>query len=324
TALKGWSAIDFETAATERKLVVAAMRSFEEWDHHPHGVAAASIPVVVIEQIGDAQPCPLPPGKRPLDGVRVLEMTRIIAGPVCGRALAAHGSDGLLLTAAQLPQIDQLVIDNGRGKRSAQLDLRQPAAKETMAGLMRDADVVVQGYRPGGITELGASPEAAAALRPGIVYVSLSAYGHVGPWSHKRGFDSLVQTATGFNHAEAQALRSDKPQPLPAQALDHATGYLLAFGAMAALHRRATIGGSWHVRVSLAGVGHWLRKLGRVEGGFACPDPTFDQVQDLLETTPSGFGQLTAVRHSAQLAETPAHYARPTVPLGTHRPAWTD
>src|SRR5262249_32601366 len=157
--------------------------------------------------------------------------------------------------------------------------------------------------------------EAAAAARPGIVYVSLSAYGHVGPWSHKRGFDSLVQTATGFNRAEAQASGSDKPVPLPAQALDHATGYLLALGALAALPRRATIGGSWHVRVSLVGTGLWLRKLGRVEGGFQCPDPTFEQVQDLLEVTPSGFGQLTAVRHSAQLSETPARWERPTVPL---------
>jgi hypothetical protein len=156
------------------------------------------------------------------------------------------------------------------------------------------------------------------------VYVSLSAYGHVGPWAGKRGFDSLVQTATGLNHAEAQATGSDKPVVLPAQVLDHATGYLMALGAMAALHRRATIGGSWLVRASLVGTCLWLRRLGRVEGGFACADPRYEDIPDLLETTPSGFGQLTAVRHSAQLSETPAYWARPSVPLGTHAPSWKD
>jgi crotonobetainyl-CoA:carnitine CoA-transferase CaiB-like acyl-CoA transferase len=321
-ALKPWSAVDFETAATERDLVVAALRTFDAWDRHPHGQALASLPPVVMEQIGEAQPRTLPPGDRPLSGVRVLELTRVIAGPVCGRTLAAHGADGLLITAAHLPSIDQLAIDNGRGKRAAHIDLRDAAGQATLEGLLRDADVFIQGYRPGGIAALGAGPEAAARVRPGIVYVSLSAYGHVGPWAPKRGFDSLVQTATGFNRAEAEALGSDQPQPLPAQALDHATGYLMALGAMAALHRRATVGGSWHVRVSLVGTGLWLRRLGRVEGGFACPDPTFEQVRDLLEESPSGFGTLTAVRHSAQLSETPARWERPSVPLGTHAPTW--
>ncbi len=152
--------------------------------------------------------------------------------------------------------------------------------------------------------------------------MSLSAYGHVGPWSGKRGFDSLVQTATGFNHAEAQAAGEDVPHPLPAQVLDHAAGYLLAFGAMAALHRRATEGGSWHVRVSLAQVGQWLRGLGRVAGGLQAPEQKIDDVADLLEVLPSGFGMLTVVRHAAQLSETPAHWALPSEPLGTHVPEW--
>ncbi len=323
-ALLGWSAVDFETAAADKGLVVAAMRSFEEWDRHPHGLAISGFPPVSLERIGEHPPEPLPPGKRPLEGVRVLELTRIIAGPVCGRALAAHGSDSLLITGPHLPSIEQLVIDTGRGKRSAQLDLRVAAGQAALEALLRAADVVIEGYRPGGIAALGASPDAAARLRPGIVYVSLSAYGHAGPWAAKRGFDSLVQAASGFNQAEAEAAGSDKPRVLPAQVLDHATGYLMALGAMAALHRRATVGGSWLVRVSLVGTGLWLRRLGRVEGGFACPDPRPEDVGDLLEESPSGFGRLTAVRHSARLSETPAHWARPSVPLGNHAPIWTE
>ncbi|SCU86028.1 Acyl-CoA transferase/carnitine dehydratase [Cupriavidus necator] len=316
----------FETAASDAGLVVAALRSFEEWDRHPQAAALRGLPPVTLERIGDAPPQPLPapasPDAQPLSGVRVLDFTRIIAGPVAGRTLAAHGAEVLLVTAPHLPSIPPLVIDTGRGKRSCQLDLRDPDDKRTLHKLLHGADVMVQGYRPGGLAELGVGPEAAARARPGIVYVSLSAYGHVGPWSHKRGFDSLVQTATGFNDAEAQAAGSDTPRPLPAQVLDHAAGYLLAFGAMAALHRRALEGGSWHVRVSLAQVGQWLRGLGRVPDGIKAPEQKIDDVSDLLEAVPSGFGMLTVVRHAAHLSETPARWTLPSEPLGTHAPEW--
>jgi len=121
--------------------------------------------------------------------------------------------------------------------------------------LLRDADVFVQGYRPGAIAAFGFGPQEVARIRPGIVYVSLCAYGHEGAWASRRGFDSLVQTASGFNAAEAEAFGAKEPKPLPAQALDHATGYLMAFAAISALARRARLGGSWHVRTSLAQAG---------------------------------------------------------------------
>jgi len=321
-ALEGWQAEAFEAAAAERGLVVAALRSFADWDAHPQGQALASLPPVTIERIGEAPPEPFAPAERPLGGVRVLDLTRVIAGPVCGRTLAVHGADVLLVTAPHLPQVEAGVIDSGRGKLSAWLDLREPAPRGTLAGLLRDADVFVQGYRPGGLSDKGFGPQEAARLRPGIVCVSLSAYGHAGPWAGRRGFDSLVQTASGFNAAEADAAGAEAPRPLPAQALDHASGYLLAFGAMAALHRRATEGGSWHVRVSLAGTGRWLRGLGRVPGGLACPDPGSDDVHDRLEEVASGFGPLLTVRHAAELSETPPRWARPSVPLGTHPALW--
>ncbi|MGA4237309.1 CoA transferase [Ralstonia nicotianae] len=323
-ALAGWQALAFEDAAAEAGLVVSAARTFDEWDRHPQGMALAGLPPITLERIGDAPPEPLPPhGEgRPLSGVRVLDLTRVIAGPVCGRTLAAHGAEVLLVTAPHLPSIPPLVIDTGRGKRSARLDLRDPADADRLRALLRDADLFVQGYRPGGLAALQFGPWQAAALRPGIVYVSLSAYGHAGPWADRRGFDSLVQTASGFNRAEAEAAGEARPRPLPAQALDHAAGYLMAAGAMAALARRLTEGGSWHVRVSLAQTAHWLRGLGRLDHGLGAADPRYEDIGPWLETAASGFGPLTALRHAGQLSDTPPRWMLPAVPLGTHAAAW--
>jgi crotonobetainyl-CoA:carnitine CoA-transferase CaiB-like acyl-CoA transferase len=319
--LEDWKAEKLEDAAAEAGLVVTACRSFAEWDAHPQGQAVASLPLFTIEQIGDSPAKPLPAAERPLSGIKVLDLTRIIAGPVCGRTLAAHGADVLLITAKHLPSMLPLVIDTGRGKLSASLDLRESSARDTLAGLVRDADIFIQGYRPGAIAAHGFGPQEAARLRPGIVYVSLCAYSHEGPWAKRRGFDSLVQTASGLNDAEAQAFGSSEPKALPAQELDHATGYMLAFATMLALARRARQGGSWHVRCSLAQTGYWLRQLGRIDG-VMCPDPRSADIRDLLEEAPSGFGQLTAVRHAATMSETPPRWVRSSVPLGTHAPAW--
>ena len=322
-ALRGWSAFDFEDAAVADGLCVTAMRSFAEWDAHPQGVATAELPPLRIERIGDAPPTPLPPlASRPLEGLRVLEITRVIAGPVCGRTLAAHGAEVLHISAAHLPSFDNLLADTGRGKRTARLDLRAPEGRDALRGLVAGADVFLQGYRPGAVSGHGFAPAELAALRPGIVCTSLSAYGEVGPWGGRRGFDSLVQTASGFNVAEAEAAGAAAPKPLPCQALDHASGYLLAFGTLAALLRRAEEGGSWHVRVSLAGTGAWLRNLGRLDDGFAAPAPRFGEIGDLLEESGSGWGRLTALRHSGWLDDTPPRWALPSVPLGTHEPAW--
>jgi crotonobetainyl-CoA:carnitine CoA-transferase CaiB-like acyl-CoA transferase len=319
--LEDWKAETLEDAAAEAGLVVTACRSFAEWDAHPQGRALAKLPLFSIERIGEAPAKPLPAAERPLSGMNVLDLTRIIAGPVCGRTLAAHGADVLLVTAAHLPGMLPLIIDTGRGKLSTSIDLREANGRETLAALLRDADIFVQGYRPGAVARFGFGPQEAARIRPGIVYVSLCAYGHDGPWSERRGFDSLVQTASGFNAAEAAAFGQDRPKELPAQELDHATGYLLAFAAMTALIRRAREGGSWHVRCSLAQTGYWLRGLGRIDG-TTCPDPRSADVRDCVEDTSSGFGQITAVRHSAVMAQTPPRWARPSVPLGTHPPAW--
>lgn len=321
-ALLQWNAEAFESAAYAGGGVVAMMRSYEEWSATPHAQALAQLPPISIEKIGEAAPKPWPQGDRPLTGIRVLDLSRVIAGPVAGRTLAAHGADVMLVSGPELPAIPWLTIDNGRGKLSSFIDLKREEGRHTLRDLLTDADIFSQGYRPRALAALGFAPEDVAKLNPGIVYVTLSAYGHAGPWAERRGFDSLVQTSTGFNHAEGQAAGIDGPKELPAQMLDHATGYFMAFGAMMAKLRQSREGGSWHVRVSLAQTGRWLWNLGRVVDGFETRDLQGESIKPLMEEMPSAFGTLSAVKPSALLTKTPARWARPSMPLGSHPPRW--
>jgi len=326
-ALMQWEGEAFETAAYAGGAVVAIMRSHQEWCTHPQAKALAELPPFTIEKIGEAPPKPWPErqwpaGNRPLAGIRVLDLSRVIAGPVAGRTLAAHGADVMLVSSPELPTIPWLVIDTGRGKLTSYVELKDGAGRATLRGLLAEADIFSQGYRPHALRGLGFSPEQAAEISPGIVYVSLSAYGHVGPWADRRGFDSLVQTATGFNHAEGQAAELDRPKELPAQMLDHASGYLMAFAAMMAKARQAREGGSWLVRVSLAQTGRWLWNLGRVAHGLETEDLKAEEVLPFIEEQASGFGALHGVAHAAKLSRTPAFWARAAVPLGSHKAEW--
>jgi crotonobetainyl-CoA:carnitine CoA-transferase CaiB-like acyl-CoA transferase len=322
-AMLSWRAVDFETAAADAGLVATALRSFGQWDETAQARSIAGQPLMRIERIGDAAPLPLPGlalHQRPLEGVKVLDLTRILAGPVGGRALAGYGADVMLVNAPHLPNIEA-IADTSRGKRSALVDLRTEEGRAAMAALLAQAHVFVQGYRPGGLQQLGFGPKEAAVGRPGIVYVSLSAYGTAGPWAGRRGFDSLVQTAVGFNHAEGEAAGDGQPRALPMQILDEATGHLIAMGAAAALHRQQREGGSWHVQVSLAQTGQWLRSLGRVEGGLRAGRP--DRAP-YLEKAASGWGELMGFRASARLSRTPARWDRASMPPGSHAPRWSE
>ena len=306
--LQSWKAQDFEDACGELGLVVFMMRSADEWAEHGQARALEKLPLFDIEKIGDGPVEPLPAnGAQPLSGINVLDLTRVIAGPVCGRTLAVHGADVLRISAARLPRDPlMLELDGGRGKRSTFIDLKEASGRAELEALARKADVFVQGYRPGAMDANGFSPERLAELHPGIVSVSISAWGHEGPWAHRRGFDSLVQTASGINHGEAQAAGIDGPKPLPCQALDFGSGYLMALGAMAALHKRATEGGSWRVRVALARTGRWLQSLGRIDNGFDKKVPTNAEVADLMTEIDSGYGHLTVVKQPIRLSKTPA------------------
>ncbi|MBK3738232.1 CoA transferase [Paraburkholderia nemoris] len=323
-AIRGWDGATLDQTLADAGLCAALIRTPDEWAALDQAKAIAGLPLFEIERIGDA---PVEPpreagAERPLAGVRVLDVSRIIAGPVAGRALAQHGAEVLMVNGPHLPNIAPLVIDNGRGKRSAVIDLRDAAGRETLTGLVSGADVFLQAYRPGALTARGFGPEELARVRPGIVYVSVCAYGHTGPWAARRGFDSLVQSASGIAFTEREAAGWDEPKHLPCQALDHATGYLAAFGAMAALARRATDGGSWHVRVSLAQTGRWLQSFGLLPDGWKAPDVSIDDVRDCLGTVQSEFGRVLGVLPAERLEETPARFDLPPARIGAHEAKW--
>jgi crotonobetainyl-CoA:carnitine CoA-transferase CaiB-like acyl-CoA transferase len=326
-AVATWNAADLEEAIIAAKGAGGMARTHAEWAKHPQAAAVAGLPLMEIMRIGESPPEPLPPGDRPLSGVRVLDLTRVLAGPTCARTLAEHGADVLKITAAHLPNLGYQEWDTGHGKLSAELDLRTPGNVEILHGLVRKADVFSQGYRPGTLAGRGLSPEELAALRPGLVYVSLSAFGHAGPWAARRGFDTVVQTVSGITIRQAECFPGKTPGPqfYPVSAIDYCTGYLMAFGAMVALARRAQEGGSWLVRISLAQVGKWIVDLGEVPAAALKDVPgefAADEVERWSTVSKTPSGELRHLKPAVQLSETPAYWARPSVPLGYHPAAW--
>ena len=320
-ALAQRRALDFEQAAADAGLVVAAARRLDEWDAHPQAAAVAAQPLLHLQRLDGGPPrpwAPLPPGAPPLQGLRVLELTRILAGPTAGRVLAAYGADVLLVNSPTLPNIES-IADTSRGKRSAHVDLKTAAGREQLRALLREADVFVHAYRPGALAALGFGRADLQRLNPGLVDVALSAYGDSGPWAGRRGFDSLVQTASGLNLAEAEAFGSAEPRALPLQALDYSAGFLMAFAVQAALLRRAQQGGFWQARLTLARTASWLRSLGRVQGFETVAKPA---LEPHLETLDSGFGRLVAVRHAARFSPPWSATLRPSMPPGSHPAAW--
>ncbi|WP_433218288.1 CoA transferase [Microtetraspora malaysiensis] len=319
-ACESRTSVEIEDAVIREGGCAAAMRSREEWLAHPQAETVAGTPLVALSRLDSAGPSPVGTaraGGRPLDGVRVLDLSRVIAGPVAARILAAHGAEVLRVGAAHLPEVPGLVVETAFGKRSCHIDLRAEA--DTLRELVRQADVVIQAYRPGSLADRGFGPEGLAGLRPGVVCVELSAYGSRGPWGRRRGFDSLVQMASGIAHEGGDGTR---PFSLPCQALDHATGYLAAFGAVAGLLRRGDEGGSWRVELSLARTARWLDGLGRTDRAEpAGGDPGLG-VGDLLESVDSEFGRLTYVRPPGRIDGAEPYWASPPPRPGEHPAEW--
>lgn len=326
-AVAQWDAQELEEAIIAAKGAGGMVRTMEEWARHPQGIAVASLPLMEIIKIGDSPVEPLPPGDRPLAGIRVLDLTRVIAGPTCARTLAEHGAEVLKITGAHLPSLGRQEYDTGHGKLSAHLDLREAKDVETLRGLVRRADVFSQGYRPGTLAGRGFSPEALAQMRPGIVAVSLCAFGHAGPWASRRGFDTVIQTVSGITQRQGELFPGAEPGPqfYPVSAIDFLTGYLMAFGAMNALARRAREGGSWLVRISLAQVGHWLVARGQVpvaELKDLTTEFTSDELARWTMTSDTPAGRLRHLAPVLRMSETPTRWDKPTVPLGYHAPVW--
>jgi crotonobetainyl-CoA:carnitine CoA-transferase CaiB-like acyl-CoA transferase len=326
-AVAKWDALELEEAIIAAKGAGGMVRTMAEWAQHPQAAAIASLPLLEIVKIGDAPVEKLPDGDRPLSGIRVLDLTRVLAGPTCARTLAEHGADVLKITAPHLPNIGYQEFDTGHGKLSAHLDLRQPQDLATLKGLVRETDVFSQGYRPGTLGDRGLSPEELAALRPGLVYVSLCAFSHVGPWASRRGFDTVVQNVSGITWRQGELFSGKEfsPQFYPVSAIDYLTGYLMAFGAMVALARRAREGGSWLVRISLAQAGRWLVGRGEVPEAELKDVPeefTTEELSRWSMQSQTPAGRLSHLKPTVQLSETPPHWARPSVPLGYNEPVW--
>ncbi|MEX2327249.1 MAG: CoA transferase, partial [Pseudomonadales bacterium] len=201
-AVANWNALELEDAIAEARGCGAMVRNAQEWASHPHGKALAAKPVVEIIKIEDSDPEPMPELKspRPLAGLRVLDLTRILAGPTCARTLAEHGADVLMVTAPHLPQSEYFVMDTSHGKRTCYLDLEDDVQCNRLLELVKEADVFSQGYRPGTLSKRGLSPEQLADIRPGIIYTSMNCYGYEGPFKDRAGWEQLAQTVTGIAH----------------------------------------------------------------------------------------------------------------------------
>lgn len=316
------TAQQIEDAVAAERGCAGVVRTPEEWDASEQGRILASRPPVEVIKIGDSPPEPLPAeGDMPLSGVRVLDMTRVLAGPTCARTLAQYGADVLYLASPNLPASNGFLPDTNHGKLSAWLDLAEPGGPDKLRELLKTADVFSQGYRTGAMERMGFGLAHLAQLRPGIVYASINCYGHEGPWRGRAGWEQLAQTVTGMAHVHGGA---EGPKLQPGAVTDYTTGFLAAFGSLIALQRRALYGGSYLVRVSLCQTGMWVRSLGiageeRVARARQLDD---EETGAFIIESNGGYGPMSHLRPAVRLSRTPARWKRPVVKLGTHPAAW--
>ena len=251
-AVRNWSADQLEAEIVKAGGVAAALRSRREWQAHPQGIAVASEPLISWGKVKQARTNFSPKSKsRPLAGLRVLDLTRVLAGPVATRTLAGFGAEVLRLDPPTWEEAN-VVPDITLGKRCARLDLKQAADRQVFEGLLNNADVLVHGYRPSALHDLGYGESVRQAISENLIEVSLDAYGWTGPWAQRRGFDSLVQMSSGIAHAGMQWAKQQQPASLPVQALDHATGYLMAAAVIRLLQRALNGEGLGSAQLSLA------------------------------------------------------------------------
>jgi crotonobetainyl-CoA:carnitine CoA-transferase CaiB-like acyl-CoA transferase len=309
---------DLEDRLADAGMCGAMVRTADEWAAHPQGRAVGGLARVEIEKLADSAPEPIGggTGDRPLGGVRVLDLTRILAGPTHGSLLASHGADVLLLNAPRMPNRDAFLLSTSAGKLSAHLDLDQPDGPDALRALVRDADVFAQGYRSGALDRRGFGPEELAARRPGLVYVTINCYGDTGPWRERPGWEQLAQSVAGL---AAEQGGIETPALIPAAACDYTTGFLAALGTMAALLRRSREGGSYHVRASLCQSAMWFAREPRVDRATVPPARPAD---DWFEERATPWGQVRRLRPPVDMTATPPRWDRPSSPPGTDPPRW--
>lgn len=326
-----WNGFALEDAIAFMQLCGTVALGEEEWNASIQGRVMAASPVIRLTKIGDAPPLRLPKSRTPLAGLRVLDVTRVLAGPLCSRILASHGAEVLRINSGHLAAIPAYDLDTGAGKRMAQLDLRKPADAESLRRLVREADVFVDSYRPGALAKLGFSPAALALISPGMTYVAVSAYGAEGPWAGRRGWEQSAQVATGlaavqgaFAAARRKTRRDTLPELIDADVCATLAGHLAAAGAAAALLRRIREGGSWLVQVSLAGAAMWLRSLGTLDPARVPeawdPNCGLDPYIRKCETKEGVFELLGPV---VRMSKTPPLWTAPSLPGVVSAAGWS-
>lgn len=329
-AIGRWESSDLESAIADNELVGSVLRTQKEWRDSRQGKALLNVPLVDIIKIGESDPerFRAPKGTptkpiRPLSNIRVLDMTRVLAGPLASRLLAEQGADVLHISSPNLPYLYSALLETGFGKRSAFIDLRQQRDVQLLKNLIAEADIFSENYHRNGLAKYGLSPLDLANIRPGIIYVSESAFGEVGLWRNRRGVDQIAQMVTGIA-AEMGSIDSPKLFPQGYYFIDYLTGYLAAAGACAALIKRAVEGGSYWVRVSLTRSAMWVQDLGRIDitKRTFIHDITSEERAKYMMMSESPFGMLKHTAPVAKYSKTPSYFEYPVVPLGAHDPVW--
>ena len=321
-AVAKWDARELEGAMDEAHVCGGMIRTNVEWLAEAHGKILEAKPVLEIIKIGNSDPEPIPDGDRPLSGIKALDLTRILAGPIAARTLAEHGADVLMVTAPNLPQVWPYVADTSHGKRSCFLNLHKESEKELMLDLVKGADVFAQGYRPDKINQLGFGPEELAEIRRGLIYVSISCYGPDGPFSHRAGWEQIAQIMTGIAAEGIQVSKEYKPKTLPAAANDYITGYLGAYGTLLALARRAQEGGSYHVRVSLCQTAMMIYRQGKILDLPSNLGLEVAEIEELLIESNSHLGPIRYLKPVLSLSESSPYWSLSTPKLGSSPAVW--
>jgi len=320
-ALKTWSITDLEAAIVAEGGVAAAMRSRADWLEHPQGRAVSRDPLIGWHSPRTIalRDRPEATAQRPLAGLRVLDLTRVLAGPVSTRILAGFGAEVLRIDP---PGWDEpgVIPDISLGKNCTYLDLKSPSGMTVLQDLLAQADVFVHGYRPGALDALGLTKAKRDELAPNRVEVTLDAYGWQGPWSTRRGFDSLVQMSAGIADTGRIWAQSDKPTPLPVQALDHATGYLMAAAILSALAEAASGHSIMHAQLSLARTAELLSALGKTETDEQITGAKPEDFSSVTET--SGWGAGYRLKPALTVGKAQMHWVLPAAKLGTSPSIW--
>lgn len=321
-AVATWNAHELEETANAAGLPIGIVRTPDEWLAHPQGSLLAAQPVIRLQRIGDAPVWRSEPVARPFDGVRVLSFTHAVAGPTVGRTLAEQGADVLCATRPNDFEHDFIYAEANVGSRSAYVDLATASGQGRAAALLADAHVVVDNHRLGSLARRGLDPQGLAEQHPGLVFVSVNCYGAGGPWAGRGGFDMNASAASGLMTIEG----SEAEPRLPVTSLvnDYITGYMGALGAAAALVRRATEGGSWHVSVSLTRSAMWCGSLGFVDPEGAGSGEEHRLQEPVAYDAPSAFGDVHMLTPPVRFSCTPPAWPDPVlVPRGSCRPEWS-